>query len=96
MKACVTFLLLCWPLIATPAKAGEIRGTVTDVTGAVLPRVTLEARRIPPGGSTASVAVTAEDGRYVLSGMAGGITRAGEVLESVPGSQGQRRVERYR
>jgi outer membrane cobalamin receptor len=71
MKALVTVLLFCWPVVVTPVKAGEIRGRVTDTTGAALPGVTMEAR--PAGASTSvSVAVTGEDGRYVLSGMAGG------------------------
>ena len=58
----------CCPAVAV-AQAAEIRGVVTDLTGAPLPGVTVEARR---GSDPRHMTVTDLEGRYSIAGLAEG------------------------
>ena len=61
-------IVVCGPAVAL-AQAAEIRGVVTDLTGAPLPGVTVEARR---GSDPRHITVTDLEGRYSIAGLSEG------------------------
>ncbi len=69
-RTLATVLLALWPALALTQTSGEIRGLITDATGAPLPGVTVEARRA--GSAARSAVVTDSAGRYELTGLAEG------------------------
>ena len=75
---CMTTFVLALMLIAIPAAAqiagtGTIRGTITDPTGAVVPRATVTAINVATGVETARVATDA--GLYVIAPLPAGTYR---------------------
>jgi hypothetical protein len=56
---CVLLLIAAIPVLAQNRNAGEIRGTVLDTTGAVVPGVTVEARNVDTGVVTSATTVDA-------------------------------------